>query len=236
MRFFDLSHTIENGMPGFRMKNADGSLTEYTARVRPFLTHEQSRVFYQSKAEFEITELTLQTSVGTYIDSPYHRHRAKRDIGQIDLSEMILPGVVIDMRGRAAWEAVDLDETHRAFDLAGKAVLFHFGWDQHWGTEAYYSYPFLSHETLQYLIGAGVRLVGVDTLNIDSSRDPERPAHTWLLGEEIFIVENLCGLEQLHGADFTFFAVPLRVKGAAAMPLRAFAMLAEEKRNTSSTP
>jgi kynurenine formamidase len=110
-------------------------------------------------------------------------------------------------------------------DLKGKAALFNFGWDQYWGTEAYYGYPFLSRDTIRFLIGAGVRLVGVDAPNIDSSRDPERPAHTWLLENEILIVENLCGLEQLHGQSFTFFAVPLRVKGAAAMPLRAFAML-----------
>jgi arylformamidase len=221
MRFVDLSHTIEDGMPGFRMKNADGSLTEYTAHVRPFLTHEQSRPFYQGKAEFEITDLALQTSVGTYIDSPYHRHRAKRDIGQIKLDEVILPGVVIDVRGRAAWNAVDF----AANDLSGKAVLFNFGWDQHWGSEAYYGYPFLSRAALQALIGAGVRLVGVDTINVDSARDPERPAHTWLLDREIFVVENLCGLDQLYGQSFTFFGVPLRVKGAAAMPIRAFAML-----------
>jgi kynurenine formamidase len=44
MRFVDLSHAIEDGMPGFRMKNADGILTEFTARVHPFLTHEQSAV------------------------------------------------------------------------------------------------------------------------------------------------------------------------------------------------
>ena len=221
MRFVDLSHAIEDGMPGFRMKNVDGTLTEYTAHVRPFLTHEQSRPFYQGKAEFEITDLALQTSVGTYIDSPYHRHRAKRDIGQIVLDEVILPGVVIDVRGRAAWDAVDVT----AHDLNGKAVLFNFGWDQHWATEAYYGYPFLSRAALQFLIGAGVRLVGVDTINIDSSRDPERPAHTWLLDREIFIVENLCGLDQLYGQTFTLFAVPLRVRGAAAMPIRAFAML-----------
>jgi arylformamidase len=221
MRFVDLSHTIEDGMPGFRMKNADGSLTEYTARVRPFLTHEQSRPYYQGKAEFEITDLALQTSVGTYIDSPYHRHRAKRDIGQIELDEVILPGVVIDVRGRAAWDAVDF----AAQDLDGKAVLFNFGWDRYWGSEDYYGYPFLSRAALQSLIGAGVRLVGVDTINIDSARDPERPAHTWLLEREIFIVENLCSLDQLYGQPFTFFGVPLRVKGAAAMPIRAFAML-----------
>jgi kynurenine formamidase len=225
MRFVDLSHAIEDGMPGFRMKNADGILTEFTARVHPFLTHEQSRSFYQGKAEFEITELMLQTSLGTYIDSPYHRHRTRRDIGQIELSEVIQPGVVIDVRGHAAWDAVDLGDSLNSLDLKGKAALFNFGRDQHWGTEAYYGYPFLSRDTIRFLIGAGVRLVGVDSLNIDSSRDPERPAHTWLLENEIFIVENLCGLEQLHGQPFTFFAVPLRVKGAAAMPLRAFAML-----------
>jgi arylformamidase len=221
MRFVDLSHTIETGMPGFRMKNADGLLIEYTAQVRPFLTHEQSRPYYQGKAEFEITDLSLQTSIGTYIDSPYHRHRTKRDIGQIELDEVILPGVVIDMRGHAAWDAVEF----AAHDLNGKAVLFNFGWDRHWGSEAYYSYPFLSRAALQSLISAGVRLVGVDTINIDSSRDPERPAHTWLLDREILIVENLRGLDQLYGQSFTFFGVPLRVKGAAAMPIRAFATL-----------
>lgn len=220
--FVDLSHTIEDGMPGFRMRGPDGTLTEYTARVRPFLTHAQSRGFYDGLAEFEITELTLQTSIGTYLDSPYHRHPDRRDIGQIALDEVILPGVVIDVRGRQAWDAVDLGAAH---DLAGKAVLFNFGWDQHWGSEAYYSYPFLSRDTLHTLIETGVRLVGVDTINIDNARDKERPAHTWLLARDIFIVENLCGLDRLHGAAFTFFAVPLRVRGAAAMPVRAFAQV-----------
>jgi kynurenine formamidase len=225
MRTIDLSHTIEDGMPGFRMKADDGTVTEFTARVRPFLTHEQSRPFYQGKAEFEITELSFQTSIGTYLDSPYHRHRDRRDISQIDLSEVILPGVVIDLRGRAAWEAVDLDGAHRALDLAGKAVLCNFGWDQHWGTEDYRAYPFLSRDAIEFLHGAGAKLVGVDTINVDSARDPERPAHTRFLAADILIVENLRGLDRLYGAEFTFFAVPLRVKGAAAMPVRAFAQV-----------
>ena len=227
MRTIDLSHTIEDGMPGFRMKADDGTVTEFTARVRPFLTHEQSRPFYQGKAEFEITELSFQTSIGTNLDSPYHRHRDRRDISQIDLSEVILPGVVIDVRGRSAWEAVDLDGAHRALDLAGKAVLCNFGWDRHWGTEDYSAYPFLSRDAIEFLHGAGAKLVGVDTINVDSARDPERPAHTRFLAADILIVENLRGLDQLHGAEFTFFAVPLRVKGAAAMPVRAFAQITD---------
>jgi arylformamidase len=225
MHLIDLSHTIEDGMPGFKLKNDDGTVTQFTARVHPFLTHDQSRPHYQGKAEFEITEVSFQSSVGTYIDSPYHRHREMRDISRIALEEVILPGVVIDVRGRSPFEAADLADAHQSLDLASKAVLFNFGWDQHWGTDAYFAYPFLSRDAIQALIGAGVKLVGVDTINIDDSHDPERPAHTWLLAREIFIVENLRGLDQLHGHAFTFFAVPLKVKGAAAMPLRAFAQI-----------
>jgi kynurenine formamidase len=225
MRFIDLSHTIEDGMPGFKLKNEDGTVTQFTARVRPFLTHDQSRPRYHGKAEFEITEVWFQSSVGTYIDSPYHRYREMRDISQIALDEVILPGVVIDVRGHSAFEAVTLPDAHPSRALAGKAVLFNFGWDRHWGTDAYYAYPFLSRDALQALIGAGVKLVGVDTLNIDDSHDPERPAHTWLLAREIFIVENLRSLDSLHGQAFTFFAVPLKVRRAAAMPLRAFAQI-----------
>ena len=54
-RIIDLSHVFADGMPGFRMRNKSGDQTEFTARIRPFLTHEQSEPSYQGKASFEIT-------------------------------------------------------------------------------------------------------------------------------------------------------------------------------------
>jgi len=39
------------------------------------------------------------------------------------------------------------------------------------------------------------------------------------------IVENLTKLEGLIGKEFTFFAVPPKLKGASAFPVRAFAIL-----------
>jgi kynurenine formamidase len=39
------------------------------------------------------------------------------------------------------------------------------------------------------------------------------------------IVENLTGLHELIGRDFTFVAAPAKVARAAAFPVRAFAML-----------
>jgi kynurenine formamidase len=65
--------------------------------------------------------------------------------------------------------------------------------------------------------------VGVDALNVDTREDPERPAHSILLGADILIVENLRGLDQLPTVGFRLFAVPIKAVGAAAMTVRAFA-------------
>ncbi|MHA2347105.1 MAG: cyclase family protein, partial [Candidatus Hodarchaeales archaeon] len=55
------------------------------------------------------------------------------------------------------------------------------------------------------------------------SANLSRPAHTKLLSKEIFIVENLTNLESLYKKKFRFFAVPIKVVSAAALPVRAFA-------------
>ncbi len=51
--FIDLSHRFEDGMPGFKLTNEDGTSTQFTARIRPFFTHEQSAPKFQGKAAFQ---------------------------------------------------------------------------------------------------------------------------------------------------------------------------------------
>lgn len=221
--FIDLSHDFVDNMPGFKMKKEDGTIVQYTAQIRPFLTHEQSRSIYQGKTSFEITEISFQTSIGTYLDSPYHRYPSGRDISEIRIEEVILPGVVIDVRGKNEFEVVNGDAISKINEFKGKAVLFNFGWDKYWGAEKYQAYPYISEELVDQLIEKEVKLVGVDTINIDNSKNMSRPAHSRLLKSEILIVENLRGLESLHGKEFRFFAVPLKAKRVAAMPIRAFA-------------
>jgi arylformamidase len=101
--------------------------------------------------------------------------------------------------------------------------LFNFGWNRYWGSEEYQSYPFISRGLIEFLVKAGVKLVDVDTVNVDDSRDLTRPAHSLLLENEIFVVENLTNLYRLHGKDFRFFAVPLKGRRVTSMPVRAFA-------------
>jgi len=226
-RIIDLTQLFENGMPGFRLRDKTGQLKEFSASIRPFLTHEESKPNYQGQASFEITEVSFQTSVGTYLDAPRHRYEGMGDIASLELSTLIAPGIVIDARHCGPDRPLSADDLPSADSLAGRAVLINFGWDQHWGTDQYRDFPYVDRGGLQYLLDAGISLFGVDTINADCPRDLERPAHTWFLKNRIHIVENLTGLAALHQVAFRFFAIPLKVREAAAFPIRAFAEISD---------
>ncbi len=217
-RFIDLSQTFEDGMPGIRRRQPDGSLREETVRLRISRTREESA------AGFESTEISFPTAIATYIDSPYCRYAGKRDIGALDLDDVILPGVVVDCRGRGDRAIVGAEVLPTA-SLAGYAVLFLFGWQQHWATERYGAHPAVGPGVVDRLIADGARLLGTDTGSADAPGDPEAPVHSRLLERDVLISENLLNLDRLVGTRFRFFAVPLKARGATSMPVRAFAEL-----------
>jgi kynurenine formamidase len=72
------------------------------------------------------------------------------------------------------------------------------------------------------LARSGAVLVGIDSFNIDATRDGNRPVHSVLLGHDIPIVEHLCNLSDLPDSGFKFFAVPVKVKQFGTFPVRAF--------------
>lgn len=149
----DLSHEFADGMPGFRMVE-DGETVEFSAEIRPFRTREEMAPHYAEGVSFEITEVRFQTSVGTYLDSPYHRYPEGGDVSELGLDEVVRPGVAVDVRGAEPGEAVG-PEFLPDGDLDGRAVLFCFGWDDHWGSEQYYEYPFIGEGVVDKLLDRG---------------------------------------------------------------------------------
>ena len=219
----DLSHDFYDGMPGVRFKSETGEMVELTAHIRPWMTHAQSTRHYAGKASFEISDVAFQSSVGTKMDAPRHRFEGADDIASIELHRLVLDGLVIDARHAGPGQQLDWTDLQFPQQLAGRAVLVNFGWDRHWGTEPYRSHPYVSREVVSRLCEAEITLFGVDCSNVDSTNDPERPAHTRFLGQRILIVENLTGLSRLHAHAFRFFCIPLKARDAAAFPVRAFA-------------
>jgi len=216
MKLIDLSHVIEEDMSIFP------SLPR--PRIEAYLTHAESLAHYDGRACFEVTHLDMVTSLGTYLDAPYHRHPGRATIDQLALGQCVRPGVVVDVRGKGPGEPIRAAEVPTG-DLRGRAVLFCTGWDCYWKQPTYHRHPFLSAGAAEVLLRQRPSLVGIDVLNIDDPGDKARPAHTHLLGQDILIVENLCGLEPLLGRTFLFVAAPVKVRGAAAFPVRAFALV-----------
>jgi arylformamidase len=210
----DVSHTIEHGM------------TTYPGLPGPiicdFLSREASRAAYAPGVEFQIGKIEMVANTGTYLDSPFHRYAEGKDLSELPLDSLAdLEAVVVRV---PPGSPQGISQTaFKGVDLEGKAVLIQTGWDVHWRTTRYLSgHPFLTADAARLLLERGVRLVGIDSLNIDDMDDTGRPVHSLLLGAEVPIVEHMCNLSQLPERDFRFFAVPAKVAGFGTWPVRAF--------------
>jgi arylformamidase len=205
-RFADLSHAVVSGE------------TTYPGLPAPVisdhLTREASRERYAPGFEFQIGRIEMVANTGTYLDTPFHRFPDGHDLAGLPLERVAgVPGVRID------------DVTTVPDDIAGCAVLYRTGWDVHWATERYgeAGHPFLPTDVAEALVAAGVALVGIDSVNIDSTTGGERPVHTALLRAGVPIVEHLTNLGALPARGFAFSAVPPKVVGMGTFPVRAFA-------------
>jgi kynurenine formamidase len=214
-RLVDLSHPIDDGMttyPGLPVPD-----------IQPFLTREASVERYAPGVTFAIDVLTLCGNTGTYVDSPFHRYGDGADLAGLPLERLVdVPAVRVDVTG-AATRAIDAPAL-LPYDLAGKAVLVHTGFDRHWGTDAYgHDNPFLTAAAVELLVREGAAIVGIDSLNIDDPADLARPAHSGLLGAGIPICEHLTNLAAIPVEGALFSAIPPPVRGTGTFPVRALA-------------
>ncbi len=216
IKLIDVSHTVEHGLVTYKGLPAPV--------VCDYLSRKQSREHYAPDTEFHIGRIDMVANTGTYVDSPFHRYPAGKDLSELPLSSLADLDTMV-FRAPSGRRAIgpELFEGHR---LEGKAVLVHTGWSVHWKTDQYFEgHPFLTEDAATYLHDAGVRLVGIDSLNIDDTADLRRPVHTILLGSEIPIAEHLTNLGELPDRGFRFFAVPVKVKSFGTFPVRAFGLV-----------
>jgi len=212
----DVSHPVEEGLITYKGLPAP--------LICDYLSREDSRKHYAPGTEFHIGKIEMVANTGTYVDSPFHRYADGKDLSQLPLSSLAnLNGVVV--RKKHQVRAID-KSAFDGVDVRGKAVLIQTGWDEHWKTDRYFQgHPFLTKEAAEHLVRSGATLVGIDSLNIDSTDDPARPVHSILLGADIPIVEHLCNLGSLPDAGFRFFAVPVMIRKFGSFPVRAFAIV-----------
>jgi arylformamidase len=213
----DLSHTIEDGMVTHRGLPAP--------LICDYVSHERSMPKYDGESEFHFGYIGMVSNTGTWVDAPFHRYRNGADLAELPLDRLVdLDGVTVNLSGSTS-RAIDRLAL-ASYEVTGKAVLIHTGWDRHWRTDEYFEgHPFLTADAARHLVAEDVGLVGIDSLNVDDTNNPTRPAHSELLAAGIPICEHMTNLGALPTSGFRFSAVPVKVRALGTFPVRATAVV-----------
>lgn len=192
----------------------------------------------------------LDEHAGTHVDAPSHYFREGNSSEKLDLSKLIGPAAVVDLRhldGQAepgasppiraahleAWE-----EEHGRFE-GGEVVLLLTGWsDEHYVRgeagraflhepvvlQSRPAWPAPEAEAAVFLHERGVTTIGIDAPSVGSAEEGNE-VHRAGLSREMAFIEGLTNLDRLptRGASFVF--LPLKIAVASGAPGRAIAIL-----------
>jgi len=200
----------------------------FPAYPRPAFTQWTTREVHGFLAE----SLFLVSHTGTHVDAPWHFEPQGKKLDEIPLDSFLARGHVLDVRGLRSKGLISKRRIGQARARLhegigkGDALLLRTGWERRRGTPAYlFENPGLSEEAARELVRWKVGLVGVDTANIDHPADVGYPAHHRLLSAGILILENVANLVALGSSPFYLLALPLRLKGTTASPIRLVALV-----------
>ena len=172
-----------------------------------------------------VTAIQLGSHTGTHLDAPSHFVLGGRATDAISLNILQGHAAVINVATLEPKHRVTREELEAAFtsqfpsnSLSDfRIVLVRTGWSSHWGEEKYNHHPFLDADIAQYLIGSGIKVIGVDTLSPDATSEENGSNdfrfHQTFLGSGGVIVENLTNLDWASGSTIFVNLLPLKLKG-----------------------
>ena len=208
-RFYDLSQPIELGMTFYPGDPEPGILPAHGV-----------------PAMWKVTHLDIGSHTGTHIDAPVHYITGGKSIDKYDLERFVLPGIVLPVANLIEDQPVFVEQIKYSLRNLpeGGAILIQTEWDRYWKTEEYLRHPYLSLEAVELIARSNVNVVGMDTLNADSTVQMTTHAHRILLENDTLIVENLANLKKLQPAKlYQFSFLPLLLPGIDGSPIRAIA-------------
>ena len=191
----------------------------------------------------------LDEHAGTHVDAPSHYFRDGDSSEKIDLSKLIGPAAVVDLRhldGEAengASPAITVahleswEEEHGRFE-PGEVVLLLTGWTKHYVRgedgraflhepvvlQSRPAWPAPAPEAAIFLHERGVTTVGIDAPSVGSAEEGNE-VHRAGLSREMAFIEGLTNLERLPARGASFVFLPLKIAVASGAPGRAIAIL-----------
>ena len=167
-------------------------------------------------ANIELSSIRTTVHVGAHTDAPSHYVQGGASIDARPLELYYGPCEVVHVQ-------VGRGERVRPEHLPGPAraerVLLRTGTfpDPETFNE---DFAALSPELVEHLAAQGVRLVGIDTPSIDLCHDKVLHTHLAVARHDLAVLEGIV-LDEVAPGVYTLIALPLRLQGADASPVRA---------------
>ena len=166
-----------------------------------------------------VSAVSFGSHTGTHVDAAKHFFDDGETVDRIDLEILVGPALLVDVGAGAAsvtaamLENFDLRSHTRVLLRTGNSALLQ-------QSEFERGYTFLAPDGAEYLVGLGVRLVGIDYLSIEQFRSGHHRTHRTLLESGVVIVEGL-DLSVPPPGEYDFCCLPLRLEGLDGAPARA---------------
>ena len=167
--------------------------------------------------------LNTSTHNGTHADAPFHFQGEGAAIDSVPLENYIGPAVVIDLTGRFSRTQVSIgvaDLEHARSQIADtRRVLLKTNCFPD-PTRFPDWIPVLKPEAIAWLSELRVFLLGVDVPSVDPIEAKVLANHHALATGKIAIIESL-DLSEIEAGIYQFVALPLKIVGGDAAPVRA---------------
>ena len=167
-------------------------------------------------SNLDLSTIHSTVHLGAHTDGPSHYALGAPGIGERPLEIYYGPCEVIAVTvGRGE----RITPAHLPGPVRAPRVLFRTGTfpdPNQWNTD----FAALSPELVDHLADQGVVLVGLDTPSVDLMHDKVLLSHQAVARRDLGILEGVV-LDQIHPGLYTLIALPLRLPGADASPVRA---------------
>lgn len=214
MRIIDISGSIENGMWAY----ADPYPAPTIREIPPpdWLAYP---VYSQT------VSMAVQTA--TYLETGAHMYRDVINIDQVPLERCYMIDALTLSIPKAADEAISVADLEQALAKSGEtfrpgdALLVGTGWDTHWYQPDYLTNPpYFLAAAIDWVLDHQASLLGGDTPRYDSPNNPQN-FFSKFFKQDILLLAPVVNLGQVRKARGKLIALPLKIKGACASPVRA---------------
>jgi arylformamidase len=163
-----------------------------------------------------VSAIAMSPHVGAHADAPLHYESGAPAVGRLDLDPFLGRCRVIHAIDRGPLVA-PADLAHAAADLPPRVLVRTcVTAPTRWSPV----FSAFAPETIAWLAGLGVRLVGIDSPSVDPADSKTLDSHQQLLAHGMHVLENLV-LDEVEAGDYELIALPLKLLDADASPVRA---------------